>query len=127
MNQRVTAAKALTSVQSMRQSAQKAKFKTLCMRAPSILRRSGLAQTLVFLASRERQTKTGLKFCDYVAETMGIENQDVLRNKALRQATELGEYMHLTARAETAMLWIRKMAQIEMVDIEEEDLDASDQ
>lgn len=130
MNQREIAIRAHAAVREMathENEAIRSKFKTLCMKTPALLQQSGLAQTVTFLRARERKKMYGEWFVDHVVGVLDdaeIGNSDTLQLKALQ--LPLGEYMVLTQSIERILIWFRRFAQVEMVDIQEDD-DGHDQ
>lgn len=128
MSQREIALRAHEAVLAMRDHDDKAKLKTLCMKMPGLMCQSGLAQTIVFIRSRDRNdVKHGTFYLKQLIH--------VLADKAPRErpgakptiealqhdALSLGvlEYIALTAEVQRAMEWMRRFAQIEMQKIQE--------
>ena len=127
MNQRELAKRAHTAVLHMCKQDDVRKLKTLCMKTPSLMCQSGLAQTVVFLRSRDRHRPSrreehGSCYLEQVIKVMGRD--DIRKIEQLQsRALELGvlDYIALTAEAQRATEWLRRFAQIEMQDIKEED------
>lgn len=125
MNKRELAKRAHTSVLHMATRGEKGKLKTLCKKTPGLMCHSGLAQTVVFLRSRDRPKRGeqhGSIYLEQLIRVMGRE--DIKRIEDLqKQALEASvvEYIALTSDAQRAAEWLRRFAQIEMIDVEEED------
>lgn len=121
MGQRQLAARALESVQKLATEKENAKYKTLCMKMPSLLAQSGLAQTVTFLRARERKKNmSGERYLEEVIKVLGregIRNVEALQTQAL--TASLPTYMELTQALQTAMIWMRRFAQVEMAHLEE--------
>ncbi len=125
MNKREMAKRAHKSVLHMANQTEKGKLKTLCKRTPGLMCHSGLAQTVVFLRSRDRPNrgeKHGTIYLEQLIKVMareGITSIDQLQKRALEASVV--EYIALTSDAQRAAEWLRRFAQIEMVKVEEED------
>jgi CRISPR/Cas system CMR-associated protein Cmr5 small subunit len=87
--------------------ADEAKFKTLCMKMPGLIKQAGLVQALVFMQSREKELGKG--FVNDLAGVLG--DQKLL---ATAQAAELPTYLALTNDASQVAIWFRRFAQIEL-------------
>ncbi len=92
------------------------KFRTLCMKTPSIIHQSGLAQAIVFLRSRDGVI--GEKFVDAIAAVLHTTRKDLANGEALqRKALTTGEleaYIMLTSEVSDVSGWFRRFAQIEI-------------
>ena len=125
MNKRELARRAHTSVLHMAKKEEKRKLKTLCKKTPGLMCHSGLAQTVVFLRSRDRPNRGeghGTIYLEQLIRVMAredIKSIDQLQKRTLE--VSVVEYIALTSDAQRAAEWLRRFAQIEMGDIEEED------
>lgn len=100
------------------------KIRTLCMKAPSLIHQSGLAQAVVFL--RAREGKVGQNFVDMLASVLRQTRGDMkdgaqLQTRALSIA-DLNEYMALTQDVSDVAAWLRRFAQIELKQEESSDV-----
>ena len=113
--QRRMALAAHEAVQAFKKSTDQSKLRTLCMKTPSLIHQSGLAQALVFLRSREGQI--GRDFVNALAkvhEANGFNgNGQALVNDALAE-NDLQKYMVLTSAIADVAAWMRRFAQIEL-------------
>lgn len=125
MNQRDIAARALKAVLEIREDKdRRAKLKTLCMKTPALLQQSGLAQTVVFLRSREVKGGVGETYVEHLVATMGSEGIRTTLDlqRCAIEGKDLAAYIALTNEAQNAAAWIRRFAQIELADIGEAEL-----
>ncbi|TVQ96809.1 MAG: type III-B CRISPR module-associated protein Cmr5 [Deltaproteobacteria bacterium] len=124
MSQRDMAARALKAVEAIRRdTGRNTKLKTLCMKTPALLQQSGLAQSVVFLRSREVASAIGETYLNHLVATMGseaISTTQQLQRRALEE-TDLSSYIALTSEAQNAAAWLRRFAQIELADVLEEE------
>lgn len=92
------------------------KIRTLCMKAPSLLHQSGLAQAVVFLRAREAQV--GQTFADMLAMVLHQTRGDMTSGAKLQEQAlgidDLSEYMALTQDVSDVAAWLRRFAQIEL-------------
>jgi CRISPR/Cas system CMR-associated protein Cmr5 small subunit len=108
---------ALERVRDHKGMASESKYKTLCMKMPSLLKQSGLVQSLAFMRSREE----GKKFCDELATTYGLlatndkRAGEVLQDKA-QNAERLDQYLVLSRDLIDISVWFRRFAQSELAD-----------
>ena len=114
--QRTWAAAAHAEVMKVRDTNDQGKIHTLCMKTPSLIHQSGLAQAVVFLRSREKNI--GKDFVDMLARVLattrdGVNNGDKLQKLALGEA-DLSAYMALTQDVSDVAAWLRRFAQIEL-------------
>ncbi len=94
-----------------------AKYNTWCRKMPSLIQTSGLIQALVFIESRGAE---GKKFCDDLARIYDPKlDRDKLRDKA--QKAPLAEYLALSRDLINVSIWMRRFAQIELGDKEDQD------
>lgn len=130
MSQREIALRAHEVVREMSKHADKAKLKTLCMKMPGLMCQSGLAQTIVFIRSRDRgDLQHGSLYLEKLIHVLADKAPRERRGaqptiEALQHdALSLGvlEYIALTAEVQRAMEWMRRFAQIEMQKIDEEE------
>lgn len=113
--QRTWAAAAHAEVIKVRDTDDQSKIRTLCMKTPSLIHQSGLAQAIVFLRSRE---KNGKDFVDMLARVLattrdGVNRGDDLQKLALGEG-DLSAYMALTQDVSDVAAWLRRFAQIEL-------------
>jgi CRISPR-associated protein Cmr5 len=87
------------------------KYKTMCMRFPSLLVQSGLVQALHFL-SRDH-ANWGAYLTD-LASVVGTDAQQLLRQS---RTVETTEYMALGREVRGAALWMRRLAQSELAEV----------
>ena len=91
----------------------KAKYGTLCMKAPIMLKTMGLLQMLEFICSRNEPA--AMEFLGHLASVVhdamliGDANETSLREKV--RSAELLEYMRLTHELDATLLWYRRFAQ----------------
>jgi len=99
---------ALERVTAHKDKDDEAKYRTLCMKMPGLIKQAGLVQALVFMQSREKEYGKG--FVKDVATVLG-------RPKLLEdaQASALPAYLALTNDASQVAIWLRRFAQIELV------------
>jgi len=89
------------------------KFRTLCMKTPSLIQQSGLAQTVVFLRSRDKEMgKIFVDCLEYVLN--GHRDQGERLQRRVIGESSLGEYLILTRQAAEAAAWLRRFAQTEL-------------
>lgn len=98
----------------------KAKLKTLCMKTPALIHRSGATQAVVFLRSRD--SEIGRRFCDHLAYVLGLSKttHEGLNEEVLRK-NDLVSYMIFTEELADAAAWLRRFAQSDLADVEEDD------
>lgn len=89
-----------------------AKLRTLCMKTPSLIHQSGLAQALVFLQSRDDNGKRFVNDLAYALNHPKCDTGDALIKRALNEP--MVEYMVLTAAVADVSAWFRRFAQIEL-------------
>ena len=82
------------------------KYRTFCMKGPTLIQQSGLIQTTVFCASREDEGAR--KWIADVATIMGKQKLDDLARRA-----PLADYLALTRDALDAAIWLRRYAMAE--------------
>lgn len=125
MNQRQIALRAQKAVQGFAQHEHKRKLKTLCMKTPGLMCQSGLAQTLTFLRSREPGVGYATEYLDAIIQITDFRQGRRSAAELHEHALKIGvvEYIALTAEVQRAMEWLRRFAQIEMKDIEEQEDD----
>ncbi|MCB9524019.1 MAG: type III-B CRISPR module-associated protein Cmr5 [Myxococcales bacterium] len=93
----------------------KAKLKTLCMKFPSLVQQAGLIQALVFVEARFAEP--GKVFLDAVAGTYGeTSSASALRMRA--QNDNLPEYLALSRDITAVSVWFRRFAQVLLRDVE---------
>ena len=84
---------------------------------------SGLAQTVVFLRSRDRPKQNhGTVYLEQLIKVMDrkdITEIDQLQQRAL--SDNVVDYIALSAEVQRAMEWMRRFAQIEMADVTEQE------
>lgn len=91
----------------------KSKYKTMCVRFPSLLVQSGLVQALHFL----ERDKVWHPYLDDLAYVL-VEQQG--RDVVLKQAREakLTDYMALAREVGGAAQWMRRIAQGELAEVD---------
>lgn len=109
------ALRAHDQVKMLRDAPGRAKFKTFGLKAPNLIRQSGLVQALVFLQSRHGQE--GEAFVEALAKVHGAENAAALSDAA--KMCSLPEYLALSRDLLEVSTWVRRFVQIEMADIDE--------
>lgn len=85
----------------------KQKYGTMSHKLPVLVRTAGLVQALAFVEARGEQPHHQL-LAD-LAETLGYNSRDELLQRS--RVAELEEYMYVTQRVLTAMLWYKRFAQ----------------
>lgn len=111
------AKEALKRVENQKGKATESKYKTLCMKLPSLLKHSGLVQSLAFMRARD---EIGKQFCDELAQVYGVPKEgeqsagEVLQKRA--QRAELNEYLVLSRDLIAVSVWFRRFAQAELRD-----------
>ena len=111
---RVSQHKAKTKEEQKKES----KYKTLCMKMPSLLKQSGLVQSLAFMRARD---EIGKVFCDELATTYGLAATsdksagEVLQDQA-QHAERLDQYLVLSRDLIDISVWFRRFAQSELAD-----------
>ena len=87
------------------------KYRTLCMKMPTLIHQAGLVQAVVFMLSREADI--GKRFVN----DLGAVHSDLgAADKLLKriQEAQLPDYMALTHEISQLSLWFRRFAQIEL-------------
>ncbi len=124
MKQHDMAQRALIAVEQMKNEGElNGKFKTLCMKSPSVLIRSGLAQSITYLRSRNdtnNNNKYGDTYLEHLIDVLGRKNTSVAKFQDVVLDAKIGEYMALTHSVQDAMIWLRRFAQVEMANVEED-------
>ncbi len=87
-------------------AANKEKYGSLAHKLPVLIRSAGLAQALVFAATREPEQRQLLADLATV-----LEYTDERSLLAAARTADLGEYMLLTEHALAALLWFKRYAQ----------------
>jgi CRISPR type III-B/RAMP module-associated protein Cmr5 len=113
--QQAWAKKALELVSAKKNAADKARYATLCMKTPMMLKQSGLVQTLSFLRARK---KAGKDFVDDLALAYNDGaatdfNGEGLQREA-QSTRELSEYLALSRDIQSISVWFRRFAQSEL-------------
>ena len=96
------------------------KYRTLCMKMPSLLKQSGLVQSLAFMRARD---DIGKVFCDELATTYGLlatndkSAGEVLQDQA--QNAELPVYLVLSRDLIEVSVWFRRFAQSELKEVDQ--------
>lgn len=96
------------------------KYRTLCMKMPSLLKQSGLVQSLAFMRARD---DIGKVFCDELATTYGLlvtndkSAGEVLQDQA--QNAELPVYLVLSRDLIEVSVWFRRFAQSELNEVDQ--------
>lgn len=121
--QRERAARAYEQVQGIaalkkNDEAKAKKLKTLCMKTPSLVQQSGAAQAVAFLRSREGEN--GREFCTRLAKVLELNNDVALHQEAFRPTHDVVSYMLFTQQLADAAAWMRRFAQSDLTDIEED-------
>ncbi len=94
------------------------KYRTLCLKMPSLLKQSGLVQSLAFMRARD---EIGKVFCDELAEVYEVQKKDkksageVLQDQA-QHAERLDQYLVLSRDLIDISVWFRRFAQSELAD-----------
>lgn len=100
-------------------SAKEKNYATWCMKMPSLIRQSGLVQSLHFLNRKQSgsdQTMAAQYLTD-LAEVVGTVRAGVGTCEQLlaqSRATGLSEYLALTADCTAVAIWFRRFAQSEL-------------
>lgn len=111
------AKEALKRVENQKGKATESKYRTLCMKLPSLLKQSGILQSLAFMRARD---EIGKQFCDELAQVYGVPKEgeqsagEVLQKRA--QRAELNEYLVLSRDLIAVSVWFRRFAQAELRD-----------
>jgi CRISPR-associated protein Cmr5 len=94
----------------------KKKLKTLCMKMPALVQRSGAVQALAFVISRAEE---GERFANAIADTLepGRKGADLLEKC---QTADLAAYLASSRDLIEVATWFRRFAQIELADVESE-------
>lgn len=110
---------ALTAVEGWAKDANKAKFKTLCMKMPALIGQSGLVQAVVFMQARSGTE--GRRFVEALATTyLGKSDKDIGTTflKSVQEA-ELPAYLAMSRDVIAIATWYQRFAQSVMADVEE--------
>ncbi len=111
------AKEALARVKQQHGKPKESKYRTLCMKLPSLLKQSGILQSLAFMRARD---EIGKQFCDELAQVYGVPKEgeqsagEVLQKRA--QRAELNEYLVLSRDLIAVSVWFRRFAQAELRD-----------
>ncbi len=92
---------------------EKSKYKTMCMRFPALLQQSGLVQALHFLSRDD----SWVPYLGDLAQVVAVE-KDALLRRARTSATI--DYMALSQEVAGAAQWMRRIAQAELSNVDEE-------
>lgn len=118
--QRERALRAHESILQIAEDNDKAKLKTLCMKTPALIHRSGAAQAIAFLRSRDGDV--GRKFCNHLAHILELpEATDQALNREVLKRSDLVPYMIFTEELADAAAWLRRFAQSDLADVEGDD------
>lgn len=105
--------------------ASESKYRTLCLKMPSLLKQSGLVQSMAFIRARDEIGKT---FCDELAEVYGASLADgkgrtgeELQQQA--QTAQLSAYLILSRDLIEVSVWFRRFAQSELKDASEKSVE----
>lgn len=126
MNQRQIAQQAQREVRGFVEHAQKKKLKTLCMKTPGLMCQSGLAQTVTFLRSREPGCGYSESYLAAIIKMSGFTGKqaEIGRFHEHVLTRNVVDYIALTAKVQRSMEWLRRFAQIEMKDIQEQEAES---
>jgi CRISPR/Cas system CMR-associated protein Cmr5 small subunit len=120
------AKEALARVKQQHGKPKESKYRTLCMKLPSLLKQSGILQSLAFMRARD---EIGKQFCDELAQVYGVPKEgeqsagEVLQKRA--QRAELNEYLVLSRDLIAVSVWFRRFAQAELRDSDETPTDSA--
>jgi CRISPR type III-B/RAMP module-associated protein Cmr5 len=90
------------------------KYRTACMKMPSLIHQSGLLQALVFITARDDAGRT---FVSDLAVTLEpTSSHEKLIGQA--QAADLVPYLKLSREVSDIAQWFRRFAQIELPRLE---------
>jgi len=104
---------ALNRVSEHKKKTTEEKYRTLCMKAPSLLRQAGLVQAIAFLQTRNTAgLEEGPTFVKDLAVGLGYADAKALQDKA--HEASLPDYMLLTSDAIALSAWFRRFAQAEL-------------
>lgn len=116
--QQIWAKHALARVLAQKDKASESKYETLCMKAPALIKQSGVVQALAFL--RARSGAEGKTFVDDLAAVyaagQGIPGKfdgGSLQDKA-HSADALVQYLALSRDLIAVSIWMRRFAQSEL-------------
>lgn len=118
--QQIWAKEALERVQGARRSSAAGKYKSACMRGPSLIRQAGAVQGLSFLLAKSHTRA----FAEDVAAIYSKTGESDFDGAALLNAAmerDVARYLALTRDLLEIACWLRRMAQIELSDIKEEE------
>lgn len=118
MRQNQIAKDALKQIQLIKADAHAKEFKTLCMKTPALLQMSGLAQTVAFLRTRYKNTKTGERFIKMAIHCIPGQTKDVDKYQESVLKGNLTDYMEMTSELQDVLIWLRRFAQVELRDIQ---------
>jgi CRISPR-associated protein Cmr5 len=82
-------------------------YGSMAHKLPILIRSSGLAQALAFVAARGSDIQ--LRLLDDLAQTIDLPDSKQLLVKVYE--ADLSEYMHLTQQLMDALLWYKRFAQ----------------
>ena len=92
------------------------KYKTLCLKMPTLLKQSGVVQALAFM--RARSGEEGKEFCNDLSAVYGVPTLDGktagkdLQDQA--QTVALPQYLVLSRDLIEVSVWFRRFAQSEL-------------
>ena len=92
------------------------KYATLCMKAPSLLRQSGLVQALAFI--RARNPEAGVRFVNDLARALEdrLSGQELVTRAA---GADLPGYLAMSRDVIAIAIWFRRFAQTELASSDE--------
>ena len=108
---------AFTLVSAVAKKPAEAKYKTSCMKMPSLIHQCGLLQALVFQVARDDE---GVRYVNNLAHA--YFNDQLADHKKLiqfAQEQEVRDYMALTHDVGEIAHWFRRFAQIELANADE--------
>lgn len=85
------------------------KYGSMAHKLPVLIRSAGLAQALAFVESRARGETPYKDLLDHLADVVEAGSRDNLVSRSREAGLE--EYMALTERVLTALLWFKRFAQ----------------
>lgn len=107
------ASNAFDRVKAQESSDQKKKYATACMKAPLLIKQSGLVQAVSFF--RSRSDAGSQLFCQHLSEVYFDRNETSERLfNAARTANDLTAYMAMTHDVIEIATWFRRFSQSEL-------------
>lgn len=102
---------AFEAVSAQKGTPEESKFATYCMRGPTLLRQSGLVQSLAFLHQKDEMAQ---RYVESIARALGNDGDAKALLAKAKDTPELASYVALSRDAVGFAVWLRRFAQSEL-------------